>query len=137
MKTGSVVGVTCLLLGMRVAQLQVETFGSTWWLLEAVRWGTIVAGIFWVYQRTAALKTRLDAIRGEEHLYDRTELDAHGRRADTMIAAGAIGGSLLLALGIGLIAAGAHDRRDYRRLRRVAAVRLTPTLGGLTLTGRF
>jgi hypothetical protein len=107
--------------------------GATFVATSMIGFGVMSGGL----GIAAARDERLAAIRGQEALYDLTELDAYGRRADTMIAAGAVTGSLLLVLGLGLVAAGAVDRRDYRKSRGAALARLLPGPDGLVLGGRF
>lgn len=69
---------------------------------------------------------------------DLAALHDQQRRAETMIAAGAISGAVGLALGIALIAIGARDLKATRGERpRQARVRVAPTLGGIVIAGRF
>ncbi|MBK9757191.1 MAG: hypothetical protein IPO88_27580 [Nannocystis sp.] len=59
------------------------------------------------------------------------------RRAETMIAAGAIAGAVGLALGIALVAIGARDLKATRREKLATRLRIAPTFGGLVIAGRF
>jgi len=68
---------------------------------------------------------------------DLAPLHDQQRRAETMIAAGAIAGAAGLALGVALLAIGARDLKAARREPLSARVRVAPTIGGLVLAGRF
>ena len=59
------------------------------------------------------------------------------RRAETMIAAGAIAGAVGLALGIALVAIGARDLKATRREKLATRLRIAPTFGGLVIADRF
>lgn len=68
---------------------------------------------------------------------DLAPLHDQQRRAETMIAAGAIAGAAGVALGVALLAIGARDLKAARREPLAARVRVAPTIGGLVLAGRF
>jgi hypothetical protein len=68
---------------------------------------------------------------------DLAPLHDQQRRAETMIAAGAIAGAAGLALGVALLAIGARDLKAARREPLSARLRVAPTIGGLVLAGRF
>lgn len=59
------------------------------------------------------------------------------KQGETMTAAGAVTGAIGLAIGIALISLGARDLKASRAEQLQARVRVTPTLGGLVLVGRF
>jgi len=76
--------------------------------------------------------------RGEGRPADElAPLHAQERRAETMIAAGAIAGAAGLALGIALLTIGARDLKAARSEPLAARLRVAPTIGGLALAGRF
>lgn len=58
------------------------------------------------------------------------------KQGETMLAAGAVAGAIGVAIGLALIGAGAHDLKATRT-KHLGRVRVSPSFGGLVLTGRF
>lgn len=94
-----------------------------------------VAGLGLVFGGLAVRADRADklaAIAGQEPLYDLSSLDAQGRRATAMIAAGVVTATLGLVAGGVLLGHGLRERRG-----RLARVQVAPTVAGLLVVGRF
>ncbi|MBL9104492.1 MAG: hypothetical protein JNL82_26335 [Myxococcales bacterium] len=75
---------------------------------------------------------KLAAIAGQEPLYDLSSVDAQGRRATAMLAAGVVTATLGLVAGGVLLGHGVRERRG-----RLARVQVAPTVAGLLVVGRF
>ena len=77
-------------------------------------------------------------LRGQEERYDLTPLAELERQGTQMIAAGAILGLIGAGAGVPLVIIGARDRRAGKQARENAGtIEVHPTLGGLSVRGRF
>ena len=65
------------------------------------------------------------------------EADAKGKRGNLFAIIGASVGAVGVISGVTLLALGVKKRKAYRADNPVAHLRVAPTLGGLTLSGRF
>ena len=69
---------------------------------------------------------------------DAAPLDPLDQRGSQMIVAGAVLAVIGAGAGVPLLILGMKDRKEGRRAREEAgAIEIRPTLGGLTLRGRF
>lgn len=108
--------------------------GSGALVLSALGVGLAIGG---AVHRDAVDEAR-DELRGQAWRDDAAPLDPLDQRGSQMIVAGAVLAVLGAGAGVPLVILGMKDRKEGRRAREEAgAIEIRPTLGGLTLRGRF